>query len=85
MKQFTHTVKDKVGIHARPAAQLARALAPYKSTVLIERNGERVSAKKGIAIMGLAIKYGETVSFIVEGEDETETLSALREFCCQNI
>ena len=40
MKQFTYTIKDEVGIHARPAGNLVKLIKGFASTVTIEKEGK---------------------------------------------
>lgn len=46
MKTFNYTIKDEVGIHARPAGQLAKLAKEFSSTVTIEKDGKSVNATK---------------------------------------
>ena len=40
MKKFTYTIKDSVGIHARPAGLLAKKAKEFESVVTIDKNGK---------------------------------------------
>ena len=63
MKQFTHCVMDSIGIHARPAGLLARAVKAFDSTVVITKaDGRSANASKLMAVMSLGIKTGETIT-----------------------
>ncbi|BAD39940.1 HPr family phosphocarrier protein [Symbiobacterium thermophilum] len=80
MQQFTHTIRDELGLHARPAALLVRLSTQYKSRITLTK-GEKVADAKGIfAVMTLGVKCGDTLTVTVEGEDELEAAEALREF-----
>lgn len=85
MKQFTYTVTDPVGIHARPAGILVREVKKYQSIVTIEKNGKSVNALKLMALMGLGIKQGETVIVTVEGVDEDTAAPQLETFFRANL
>ena len=85
MRKFECTVKEAVGIHARPASILVKAAQSYKSSVMIERNGHRTDVKRLLALMALGVKCGETVIFLVEGEDEEVAVKGLEQFCNQNL
>ena len=67
MKQFTYTITDPVGIHARPAGMLAKAAKALDSTVTITKGdgSKSAEAKKLMAVMGLCVKSGETVTITV--------------------
>ena len=45
MKQFNYTIKDEVGIHARPAGMLAKTAKGFQSEILIEKDGKARSSK----------------------------------------
>ena len=55
MKTFSYTIKDEVGIHARPAGQLAKLAKEFSSTVTIEKDGKSVNATKLMMLMGLGV------------------------------
>lgn len=83
MKQFTYTIQDNVGIHARPAGLLAKAL---DSVVTVEKaDGKSAAATKLMAVMGLGVKCGDTVTVKVEGGDETANAAALEVFFKENL
>ncbi|RDU23836.1 HPr family phosphocarrier protein [Anaerosacchariphilus polymeriproducens] len=85
MKSFTYKIKDMQGIHARPAGQLAKEAARYASTITLKKGENEVDVRKLIAVMGLCIKKDETITVIVEGEDEKDALKDIREFFEQNL
>jgi len=86
MKQFTYTITDPVGIHARPAGLLVKAAKKLNSTVMIEKKGGKsAAATKLMALMSLGIKGGDTVTVTVEGGDESASLSAMEQFFQNNL
>ncbi len=86
MKEFTYTVKDAAGIHARPAGNLVKLIKGLDSTVTIEKEGKpAVSATALIKVMGLGVKCGESVKFTVEGGDEEAAVKAVEEFVNANL
>ena len=85
MKEFTYTVKDKVGIHARPAGMLVKLVKEYSSDVYIEKGDKRIKADRLIAIMNMGIKNGDTVTVTIEGDDEKEAYNALYSFFESNL
>lgn len=80
MKEFTYTVKEPVGIHARPAGLLVKEVKKYQSTVTIYKGEASVNAIKLMALMGMGIKCGDIVKVTVEGPDEDTAAPALEEF-----
>lgn len=86
MKQFTYTITDPVGIHARPAGLLAKAAKTPDSTVTIAKaDGKSAQATKLMALMGLGIKQGDTVTVTVEGGDEEANCAAMAKFFADNL
>lgn len=55
MKSFTYTIQDELGIHARPAGMLAKAVAGYKSVVTLDNGTKKADAKRLMAIMRLSL------------------------------
>lgn len=85
MKQFTYTVNDPVGIHARPAGMLVKEAKNYTSTITIEKNGKAVNALKLMALMGLGVRKGDTVTVAAEGDDEDAAIAGLEKFFKDNL
>ena len=86
MKQFTYTITDPVGIHARPAGILAKQAKGLDSTVTIAKaDGRSATATKLMAMMGLGIKCGETVTVTVEGGNEEANAAAMEQFFKENL
>ena len=85
MKQFEYTVTEPVGIHARPAGLLTKEAKKYKSTITLTKDGKSVNVLKLMALMGLGVKCGDTVSVTVEGEDEETAAPAMEAFLKANL
>ena len=86
MKEFTYTITDPVGIHARPAGLLAKAAKALGSTVTIAKaDGKSAAATKLMALMGLGIKQGDTVTVTVEGGNEEANAAAMEQFFKDNL
>ena len=85
MKSFEYTVKDELGIHARPAGLLAKKAKEYKSEITVTKGEKSASATKLIALMGLSIKYNDTVTVSIVGEDEEKAEKEIREFLINNF
>ena len=81
MKSFTYEIKDKVGIHARPAGLLVKQADKFKSDIEIKtENGKTADAKRIFSVMGLGVKCGDKITFNIEGSDEAIAESELYEF-----
>ena len=55
MKEFTYTIKDEQGIHARPAGELVKAASAYPCKVTISKDGKEVDAKRILGVMVLVL------------------------------
>lgn len=71
------TVINKLGLHARPAAQLVKTIARFKSEVSIKRDNLTVNAKSIMGVMMLAAELGAVLKFRIEGEDEWQAMDAI--------
>ena len=81
MKEFTYTVTDKDGMHARPAGRLAACAKQFASSVSVRANGKTADGKRLISLMMLGAVLGTTLTFSVSGEDEDRAARALEQFC----
>ena len=81
MKEFTYTVVDKDGMHARPAGRLAMCAKQYASDIRVRANGKMADAKRLVSLMMLGAVLGTTLTFCVEGEDEEKAARELERFC----
>ena len=77
MKEFTYTIKDPEGIHARPAGELVKAAKTFSSNIKMSRDGKEGDCKRIFGIMGLAVKQGMEVTMTFDGEDEEEAIKSL--------
>ena len=85
MREFNYTIKDEVGIHARPAGMLAKKTKLFESEITITKNGRTVDASKLIAVMGLGVKYGDSVTVSANGADEDEAIKEMEKFFAENL
>lgn len=85
MKKFEYVIQDEVGIHARPAGMLVKEAKKYESKIVICKDGKRAEATKLMAVMGLGVKYQNTVEVEVEGPDEDTAFEALKVFFETNL
>jgi len=85
MEKFTYTIKDELGIHARPAGMLAKKAKEFKSVITIEMNGKSANLEKLMAVMGMGVKHGDTVTITSDGADEIEASSEMKKFLSENL
>ena len=55
MKSFNYTVKDELGIHARPAGMLVKEVKNFESKVTLEKDGRVIDASRLMAVMSMGI------------------------------
>lgn len=77
MIEKDYVLKDPMGLHARPAAQLMMALRGIKSDVTISGNGEVADGKDVMKILSLCCVKGDVITFRAEGPDEEEAMEAI--------
>ena len=80
MKSFQYVIKDEVGIHARPAGELAKEAKKYLSTITITKGDKPATVTKLMAVMSLGVKCGEEITVTVEGEDEETAFEGIKAF-----
>ncbi len=85
MKEFQYTVKDACGIHARPAGLLVKTVKGFASTATLEKDGKSCDMRKLMALMGMGVKQGETITIKVEGDDEEVAAAAIQKFLTENV
>lgn len=70
-------IVNKLGIHARPAAEIVKTAGKFKSNITIVRDDLEVNAKSIMGVMMLAAGMGSTVEVETEGPDEAAALDAV--------
>ena len=85
MKAFNYTIKDAIGIHARPAGLLAKEAKKYSSKVVLKTEAKSAEATKLMAVMSLGVKCGQTVVVAAEGEDAEAACAGMKEFFENNL
>ena len=73
------SIKNKYGIHARPAGQLVKTATKYNSQVFISKNGNEVNAKSIMGVLMLEAGYGSEVVVKVVGGDEENAMNAVED------
>jgi phosphocarrier protein len=73
------TILNKMGMHARPAAQFVKRASKYKCDIWVEKDDEPVNGKSIMGLMMLAAGRGETIKLITDGVDAEEAMADLEE------
>ena len=85
MVEIEHVIKDELGIHARPAGQLVKAVNGFQCSAQIGTQKKMVDAKRIMGVMGLALKFGDTLTMTFDGPDEEEAASKMEAFLKENL
>lgn len=73
----TVTVKNPVGLHARPATFFIQKANEFKSSIWVEKDERRVNAKSLLGILSLGVTKDMTIDLIADGVDEEDALNGL--------
>jgi phosphocarrier protein len=71
------TIKNRAGIHARPAALLVQTVKDFRCSIYIEKDDNRINAKSIIGVLTLGASYGTELKLITDGKDEEAAMEAL--------
>jgi len=71
------TIINKLGLHARPAAQLVKTAGRFSSEIFFKKGNLEVNGKSIMGVMMLAAEMGAQITITADGEDEQEALDAL--------
>ncbi len=72
-------IPNLTGLHARPAAVLVNLAKKYQSQVSLHRGSDRANAKSVVALMGLQVGNGDTVTLEAQGADAKAAITELTE------
>jgi phosphocarrier protein len=72
-----YKIVNRLGLHARAAAQLVQAANRFKSDVTVEKDGTEVNGKSIMGLLMLAAPQGVTIRISVEGEDASEAMETI--------
>lgn len=85
MKEFTYTIKDELGIHARPAGILVKEAGKYPCKITIGKDGKDADLKRIFGVMSLGVKCGQDIVIKCDGEQEDEAIAALQAAVEENL
>jgi phosphocarrier protein len=71
------TIKNRAGIHARPAALLVQTANRFSSNIFLEKDGEKINGKSIMGILTLAATYNSPIKIIADGSDEDDALHSI--------
>ncbi len=79
------TVKNQVGLHARPATYFIQKANEFKATIWVEKDERQVSAKSLLGVLSMGIVRGTTITVKADGTDEETAVNSLVELINSNF
>jgi phosphocarrier protein len=70
-------IVNKLGLHARPAAEFVRAARSFRATIELRKDGEHFSASSILEVLMANLGFGTSVTIIADGPDEENALDQL--------
>lgn len=77
MVQREVTIRNRAGLHTRPAAAIVKLAAKHKAEFWLEKDGMEINGKSIIGVMTLAAEQGSTLILRFDGKDEETALEAM--------
>ena len=71
------TIRNRAGMHARPAALLVKTASEFESRIYIEKDSERVNGKSIMGVITLGATYNTPLKIVADGPDEALALDAI--------
>jgi phosphotransferase system HPr (HPr) family protein len=79
------TINNKLGIHARPAAQFVKTANRFNADITVEKDGEEIDGKSIMGLMMLAAGHGSVLTITTEGPDAETALEAVAGLISRNF
>ncbi len=73
------TIKNRLGLHARPAALFVQTTHKFVSSIKVRKGDQEVDGKSIMGLMMLAAEEGSSLLIIADGPDEQEALVTLEQ------
>jgi phosphocarrier protein HPr len=77
MMEGIFTIRNRLGLHARPAATFVKKASEFGAKVFMEKDGIKVNGKSIMGLLTLACPLGSRVLLRVDGEDESDAFREL--------
>jgi phosphocarrier protein len=77
MVSRSFTIRNKLGLHARPSAQLTQTASRFQAEVFLTKDKRRVNAKSIMGVMMLAAGVGSILTVEAEGDDAEDAVAAV--------
>ncbi len=79
------TITNKLGIHARPAAQFVKTANKFDAEITVEKDGEEIDGKSIMGLMMLAAGHGSVLTITTDGPDAETALEAVGSLISRNF
>ena len=77
MTELSVTIRNRAGIHARPAALIVQTASKFSSSIWLEKGSDRINAKSIMGIITLGASFGASLTIIADGKDEEAAAAAI--------
>jgi phosphocarrier protein HPr len=77
MIEKTVTIKNRAGMHARPAAMFVQLAGKYKCKITIEKGSQQINGKSIMGVIQLGATYNTELKLVCDGADEAQAIEAL--------
>lgn len=78
-------IRDKLGLHARPAARLAELASKFEAEIKITKDNIEVNAKSIVDLLSLACQFGDKIGLEASGKDASMAISAISQWIKQEL
>jgi multiphosphoryl transfer protein len=85
MPEITLTIRNRVGLHARPLSLFNDLVRRFQADVLISKGGQPVNAKSPTKVLALAVHQGDELTIRADGADAEAALAAIAQLVADNF
>lgn len=85
MISFQHTMRCRMGLHARPASDLSALARSFQSMITINARQRSANAKRIVELMETNVRYKDILEFSISGSDEDTAYKEIKKFCDKNL
>jgi phosphocarrier protein HPr len=85
MREVTVTLRNKTGLHARPAALFVQAAKGFRSALRVRKDDREADAKSILSVLTLGAESGAVITLTAEGDDENLALETLQKLIESNL
>lgn len=78
-------IVNRLGLHARPAAEFVKLAGRFTAEIRVEKDGLEVDGKSIMGVLMLAAEHGSRIVIRAEGADAEQALGALADLVCRGF